>query len=1058
MIRALIRRPIAVSMIYFAVAALGVAAVRNIPIELLPDTSLPRLSVSAQWPGTSPEVVEAFLTAPMEAAIQQVRGVATVTSTSREGSATIDVEFARRTDMDVARLELSERLASLETELPVGSRPPVVQMYVPDEFREQQESVLRYTVTGPYTLEYLRQYVEQRIEPELAQLDGVGFIQVDGGRARVLEVELDERRIQALGLRLQDVNSRILGLEVVREAGIVETTSGLHRTLAIRQAARSADDIRALPLLTDGARVVRVADVARVYDTFEEPQRHYRIDGQPAVGMSIYREHRANTVAMADRTKARVAALEAGVPAGVRIILDRDQSVDIRRQLSDLRNRAAIAGVIVLLVLLAFLRSFRAAVIVFSTVAFAVLITVNVIYFGGLSLNLLTLMGLAMGFGLVVDNAIVVLENIYRRRRRGEAAAVAAERGAGEVVLPILAATGTTVVVLVPFVYLQGDLRIYYVPLAVVVGLSLVASLFVAFTFIPSLGAALLGRVPVRADLAAAAVHGATPTSAASDGLLLAPPSRSWLVRVYGALVRGTLRRPWLTLALVALMFGGSYYAFHKNVQRGRLWGGGFGAGSSYITISIRLPRGEELSRIDDLARYFEERLAQMPEVERFMTQVSPFGGMIRVSFPEALENTPIPAAVKDQLYAYSLGYGGAEVRVQGFGPSFYGGGASPPTYAIQVLGYNYEQVRDIAEDLGRRLHRFSRIRDVDTNSAGSFFVRDRATELALDIDRAALAMHDISAQDLVRQVGAAVRGRTQNQTLRVGGEEMQLSVKLTGYDEMDALRLSDLLIPAPTGEAVRLGSVATLQERSVLSTVVRENQQYRRTVSYEFRGPQRLGDAVRDVVIDATDLPPGYTIEGRQAWSWSTQEQKQIWGVLIVSIGLVFMVTAAIFESLRQPLCVLLTVPMALIGVFLLFWLSGATFTREAYVGVIMMGGIVVNNSILLVDHVNQLRRRHGLPLLDALERGTLDRVRPILMTSLTTICGMLPLVLFSRTADANIWNALAYALIGGLASSTVLVLTVTPALYLLFERRQSMSAPVTANATMAAKPATSA
>jgi HAE1 family hydrophobic/amphiphilic exporter-1 len=1034
MVGGVIRRPIAVAMLYCALAALGIAAVRNIPIELLPDTTLPRLTVTAAWPGTSPEVTEAFLTAPLEAAIQQVRGVERIVSTSREGSANIEVHFARETDMDFVRLELSERLASLEQDMPVGARPPQVQMYVPDEFREQQQSVLSFTVTGPYVLEYLRQHVEDHVVPELYQLDGVGAIMLDGGRARVLEVELDETRIQSLGLRLQDVSARIAQLEIVREAGRVVTSGGLERTLAIRQRAQTVAEVRQMPVLADGGRIVRVEDVARVYDTYEEPQRHFRINGNPAVGMSIYREHRTNTVAMADRVKRKVEQLQADLPPGMTILLDRDQSVQIRRQLSDLRDRAAIAAAIVLGVLLLFLRSIRAATIVFATVAFAVLVTLNIIYFGGLTLNLLTLMGLAMGFGLVVDNAIVVLENIYRRRRRGEAAAVAAERGTAEVMLPIIAATCTTVVVLIPFVYLQGELRIYYVPLAIVVGVSLMASLFVAFTFIPAVGAQLLGRVRPPA-------------------MLQSITAESWPARLYGGLIRGTLRFPWPTFAVVLLLLGGSYYLFDRYVTRGALWGGGV-IGQSYITISMRFPRGEELERIDDMARYFEDGLRQMPEVDRYTTQVSMQGALIRVTFPEELEYTSVPIAIKEQLYQYSLGYGGAEVRIHGFGPSFYGGGGSPPNYSIRILGYNFERVRAIAEDLGRRLQAYSRIREVDTNSAGSFFIRDRATELVLDIDRARLAMHDVSAQDVVRQVAAAVRGRTQDQVVRVGGEELQFSVKLAGHRDMDMQRLGDLLIPVPGGEAVRLGDVATLRERDVLNAVVRENQQYLRNVSYEFRGPVRLGDRIRDIVVAATHLPPGYTIESRQEWAWATEERAQIHGVLLLSIFLIFMVTAAIFESLKQPLCVLLTVPMALIGVFLIFFYTGATFTREAYVGVIMMGGIVVNNSILLVDHVNRLRRQYGLSLHDALERGTLERVRPILMTSLTTICGMLPLVLFSQTADANIWNALAYALIGGLASSTILVLTVTPALYLLFERRAEARRLARSAAPSAAEP----
>jgi len=265
----------------------------------------------------------------------------------------------------------------------------------------------------------------------------------------------------------------------------------------------------------------------------------------------------------------------------------------------------------------------------------------------------------------------------------------------------------------------------------------------------------------------------------------------------------------------------------------------------------------------------------------------------------------------------------------------------------------------------------------------------------------------------------------------------MRISVKLENYDRMDMKKLEETLIPASTGEVVRLADVATVRERQVLSQVVREDQQYTRFVSYEFRGPNKLGDRVRDAVIAATDLPPGYTIEESQGYRFSTEEQKQIWGVLLVSVILIYMVTAALFESLKQPLCVLLTVPMALIGVFLLFFYTGANFTREAYIGVIMMAGIVVNNAILLVDHTNQLRRNHGLTLHEAVLRGAIERVRPILMTSLTTICGLLPLVLFAENVNANIWNALGFALIGGLSSSTILVLTVTPALYLLFERR---------------------
>ncbi|HEU0080141.1 MAG TPA: efflux RND transporter permease subunit, partial [Longimicrobiaceae bacterium] len=473
MIRFSIRRPSAVAMAYLAVSLLGVAAWVLVPIELLPETELPRLTVSASWPGASPEVTEAFLTSPLEAAIQQVRGVEKVSSTSEEqngtGVASISVEFARGTDMDFVRLELSERLAALDEDLPDGARRPTVESYVPEEFQDQNRPFLRYTVTGPYTVEALRKHVDDDIAPELRQVDGVADVGAQGGRARMLEIEVDEKKALALGLDPADIGRRIRELEFVRESGTVRE-GGTEYTLAIRQRAESPVEVRRLPLLTDRGRLVRLEDVAVVRDTYEDPFSYYRIDSQPAVSFVVQKEIGTNAVQVADAVKAHLASLAGTHPSGVRLILDDDQSEAIRAQLTDLRGRALSGGVIVFVVLLFFLRSFRSAAIVFSSIAFSVLITLNLIYFGGLTLNVLTLMGLAMGFGLVIDNSVVVLENIYRRRRLGDPAEEAAERGSGEMVLPVLAATLTTIIVFVPFVYLQGELRLFYIPLAIVVG------------------------------------------------------------------------------------------------------------------------------------------------------------------------------------------------------------------------------------------------------------------------------------------------------------------------------------------------------------------------------------------------------------------------------------------------------------------------------------------------------------------------------------------------------------------------------------------------------------
>ncbi|MDX1646814.1 MAG: efflux RND transporter permease subunit, partial [Longimicrobiales bacterium] len=490
------------------------------------------------------------------------------------------------------------------------------------------------------------------------------------------------------------------------------------------------------------------------------------------------------------------------------------------------------------------------------------------------------------------------------------------------------------------------------------------------------------------------------------------------------------------TVVAAAMLLGGSYRLFDTYVTRGILWGNWWGE-DNYISIQVRMPRGEDIDRVDEMTRYFEARLTRIPEVERFVTNVYPTSSETRVTFPDSVEATDIPAAIKEQLLAYSHQFGGLDVRVYGYGPSFYGGGGSAPNYGIQVLGYNYERVREIAESLGRRLERLSRVVDVDSNASSNRFQREKAWEFVVGVDRDRLSTSGLTVDDLIGRLNAVVAGTGGLDRLKIGGEEVQFQVKLAGNRDTDVLELLQTLVDTPDGRRIRLGEVISLSQRDVLARIRRENQQYERTVAYEFRGPARLGDVIHEQIIATTEVPPGYTVQaGDTGWWIDEEERGQIWMVLGVALLLVYMVTAALFESFAQPLCVILTVPMALIGVYLIFFLTDASFTREAYVGVIMMLGIVVNNAILLVDHVNGVRRRNPrLELTRAIVRGTVERVRPILMTTTTTVVGLLPLVLFGDPAGSNIWDALALVLIGGLLSSTIFVLTITPAAYRVLE-----------------------
>jgi HAE1 family hydrophobic/amphiphilic exporter-1 len=1014
-IRLSINRPTTIAMIYIAIAVVGIASFLDIPVELLPDVEYPQLSINTSWPGASPEVVEAFLTAPLESATQQVRGVRKIESESSEAQSSITVEFAHGTDMDFARLELGERIQAIREELPPDVRPQIT-LYIPREFQTGERVDMRYTFSGSYTFEHLRKYAEEELRPQLVALDGIEEVAVWGGEDREIRIELDRGRMEAFGVRPYDVAQALGAAELIRTAGKLRRDN-TEWVVSIRNDVEAAAELESLIVVPDTlgtGEVIRVADIARIHDSTADPTQYFRIDGRPAIMISLVRGVGTNALRVAEAVKAKVDELRGELLAGTRLTLEYDGSREIERQLTDLRLRALAAAIVIFLVLLLFLGSFRTAGIVFATVVFSVLIAINLLYFGKFSLNVLTMAGLAMGFGLMVDNSIVVLENIYRRRRAaGEAAREAADKGTRQVALPIVAGTLTTVIVFLPFLYLQGELRLYYLPFAYAVGFSLLASLFVAFSFVPGLAArALAGRGPLTR------LGERTP----------------FYVRLYRGILSFALNHPIIIILLTAGAFYGSYRLFDKHVVKGAIWGRGWGQ-ETYIQIIFNMPRGAELQRTDRLVREFENKLSTIPEIERFTANVMPERAYMEVTFPDSLENTYVPVAIKEQMVAYSYLFAGAEVRVYGFGPSFYGGGGSPPTYTIKLLGYNYEIVREIAEDLARRLSRFNRVREVDTN-VSSWWWSDKAFEFFLSVDRPRLAGYGLSVEELLRYVSSNVQGQVSLNRIKVGGEEITYSVKLEGYQSFDFTDLRDLLVPTATGERVRLSDVAQVGRREVLNRIVRENQQYQRLVGWEFRGPRKLGDQIRDVAVDATQLPAGYSIEKERDIFWTDEEQRQIYMVLAFAVVLIYLVTASLFESLRAPFVVLLTVPLALIGVFLIFFYTNASFTRSAYIGVIMMAGIVVNNAILVVYHINEIRRA-GSELKEAIIQGTLERVRPILMTTLTTVVGLLPLILFSETIDATIWNALALATIGGLIASTIFVLTSIPVLYYLFERR---------------------
>jgi len=1003
-----VSRPIAVAMAGVAVLITGLYAARRLPLEITPETDFPELSVTTSWHDTSPEVVESFVTAPIESEAATLPDVEEISSVSREGLSQVTLKYNRGTDMEFAALALSEKLHQVRKTLPAGCMPPRIRKYVPKQFQKGQFYALR--LSGPLGLAMLRRIATEQIKPALLGVDGVADVRVLGGQDRELLIRLDAAALRAFGLDEVRVRQALSTLAFKKAIGAVRS-GGQRHVLFVDMPLDSVSAIGNTVLAVQHGVPVCLNDVATVSDGFGRVQNLMRIDGNPAVTLEIEKESGRNTVTVVDAVERELALCTARLPAGLQLRVLADQSREIRSELSSLSRRAVYAIAVIFLVLLAFLSTLRAPVIILSTIFFSVLLAFNGFVLAGMSLNLLTLAGLALGFGMLVDNAIVVVENITRHCQRGLSIDIAAVRGAGEVLLPVAASTLTTIAAFIPFLYLTGELRLYYLPFTLAVGFSLLASLAVAFLITPAMTATLY--------------RNQLPTQ-----------ETRWpdtLRKGYRRFLEKTLRHRGGVLFLTLIMVGASLWVFESKVSKGEIWGG-WGRSGERLTVSLNMPKGARLKRCNEIIRRFEEKAVGQPGVHRVETTVYDERARMVVHFTPAAQKSTSPYLIKEALMgeaAYIAGFG---IGIYGFGDPFHSGGMSGQFLSnrVEILGYNYQAVKELARQLARRLKRHPRVKDVNTDAASSWHSGVQE-EVVLRLKRDRLAAYQITPAWLLQRIQSHLAENLSQNDLIIQNLRLPYALKFKAAERFSVDDLSGLLIRLPGGEQLRLAQVVSFQRQPVMSAIHRKNQQYMRTVAWDFRGPHKLAQRLTDRILKTTHLEPGYTVQQR-AWRMTEAEQKQIGLILALSVLLVFMVTAGLFESLLHPFVILLTVPLALSGVFLIFWLTDTPFTQSAYIGVVLLGGIVVNDSILLLDHINQ-RRRQGEALFQAVIHGTVDRVRPILMTTLTTIGGLLPLVLMEK-GSGDIWYALALATIGGLVASTVLVLTVLPALYVTLEK----------------------
>ncbi|MCA9728477.1 MAG: efflux RND transporter permease subunit, partial [Candidatus Eisenbacteria bacterium] len=883
-------------------------------------------------------------------------------------------------------------------------------------------------------------------------------------------------------------------LDDLSGAGTVRT-AGLERLVSVRQPV----DLRTIEeavVARRGGRTYRLGELASVRQEYEDPQYFVRANGKNVVQISVEKRSGANTVGVSRDLRAALPHIEQQVPFEVSFHINADQGKDLEEKLIELVERSAAILALLFILLALSLRQVRLTGIVIASIFFAIVISLSLFYFFRLSVNFITISGLTVCFGMILDNSILVLDSIHRRidgfrwrsanrkagRRAPEREPDGAEEnelshaaklrvaigailaGTREVTFPIIATTATTVVAFVSFIFLSGRLSLYYVPLAVSVATAMIASLFVAFAWLP----VVLQQGWVR-GFVRRSVDG--PRQTIDDDELARevepPPDLGARPPFVERLFQG-FQHAWIPITLGTLVLIGwtTLDVYRTKVLKGGFWQI---PDPQELFLYLEMPAGTDVEVTSQTLLDFESLLDPVPEGCR--VQSTSFGNqaVVRIDFEDELLATHYPLYYRELLVEQADKTGGTSIFIRGFSqqPYFKGTfGGSGLNSLIKITGYNSKTLREIADKTLAQAERSRRVRNARITS-GERFSRANQEEVVLSIDRDKLAQYDLSMPrvigDVRRLLGVDIPWR-----MRIEGDQELVQLVYEDAESIEYSELADRVIQSPGGEKVRLGDLVTLQVERSAGDIIRDGQRYALQVNWEYVGTDRMRSSYLKGILDGIQLPYGYAAEEAEQQFFTQEEEEELTLMIVLAAMFIFMVLAALFESIALPLLVMSALPMSLVGVFLIFWLTSSSFDSSARIGLVLLFGVVVNNAILLVSRFRHeaqrilavstvgdpgaraalfpgLRkelggsdlgvfppgRREAL-LRRAVAAGTHVRLRSILLTSGTTIVGLLPLLLFRDTSEGrDIWVNLALCSIGGLASSTILILLVLPAAY---------------------------
>lgn len=1020
--RVSVQRPIFATMVTLIVVLLGLVSLSRLRTDLLPTVELPTLTIRTAYEGASPEVMERLVTQIVEEIVATVPGVEEMTSLSAEGTSTIRVTFVWGTDLDVAAQDVQATLDDEISELPDDVVRPRVSKFDIASF-----PVVIIGISSDLDPVELTELIDNQVRYRFARVPGVAQADLFGGYSREVRVELDPERLIALGLAMNEVMSALRDANLDLPAGKIEE-GRFEVTLRSPSEFSDLDEIRATVIAVRDGAAITLDQVADVRDTYEKVTRIVRVNGKKGLRIGIRKQADANTVEVSRNILAEIEAVNADFPQ-INVVPVINQGNFIERSIANVANSVLYGGALAILVLLFFLRNLRSTTVIGLSIPISIIATFALIYGGGFTLNLMTLGGLALGVGMMVDSSIVVLENIFRRRKENEEdSKTAAVNGAGEVGGAIVASTITTLVIFLPLVFVQGVSGILFKELAYVIVFALVCSLLVSLSLVPLLSSRLLKD------------ESANQKGEGRIGKWVAATERGFerLTSGYRDMLSWVLRRPWQTVVVAVFALAGSLLVLP-------MIGTEFlpPSDEGEVRITGEMEVGTRLGLVDQQTRLMEALIyPAVPESIATVASVGASGfrpdsaseGEIRLSLVSASQRDRSNTEVANDLRKRLEGkIPGMTLRVRAPQGQFLlerilGGDEG---LKVEIRGYDLEVLEQLADQVERGIKDVAGISDIKSS-------RNAGTPQAMiRVNRAKAADMGLSVRQVAEVLETAVAGRDAGD-FRSEGNSYRILVQLKDAEQRSIDEILDITLQTPRGDQVALRNLVDVDMGRGPNYIDRKDQQ--RLISVEANVVGRdLGSVAEEVgvLLDQIPKPMGYDL----AISGKFEEQQKAFDELIISLllalVLVYMVLACQYESLIDPLIVMFSVPLAAIGVLLVLFLTNTTLNVQSYIGCIMLGGIVVNNAILLVDQAGRLRLEQGMNTTEAVMEAGRRRLRPILMTTSTTILGLLPLA-FGIGEGADAQAPLARAVVGGLAASTLITLVLIPAVYKLFHEEK--------------------